>query len=168
MSQAEPATRAPASTAAIGWADDGMLEVLTFDLGGQTVAVEAAIVREIVDLLPETTVPGAPAMVASVCNFRGRVVPLADLRLAFGMEPGVATADSRIVVIEIEHAGEPLLVGLKTDRVHEVASFAEAMAEEPPAIGLRWRREHLRGLVRHQGDIVILPDLGAIFATILS
>lgn len=166
MSPAEPATCAPAP-AAIGWTDDGMLEVLTFDLGGQTVAVEAAIVREIVDLLPETTVPGAPAMIASVCNFRGRVVPLADLRLAFGMEAAAATADSRIVVIEIEDGDEALLIGLKTDRVHEVASFAEAMAEEPPAIGLRWRRDHIRGLIRHGGDIVILPDLQAIFATVL-
>ncbi len=87
------------------------VEVLTFDLNGETFALEAVIVQEILDLLPETAVPGSQPFVASVINFRGKVIPLADLRLAFGMEATEATIDSRIIVIELDLQGEQTLVG---------------------------------------------------------
>ena len=42
------------------------VEVLTFDMNGETFALEAVIVQEILDLLPETAVPGSQPFVASV------------------------------------------------------------------------------------------------------
>lgn len=149
---------------AIPWTDDGQLEVLVFDLGGQSFALEAVLVREILDMMPETTVPGAPPLVAHVLNFRGRIIPLADLRLAFGMPVTGATLDSRIVVIELDLDGEATLIGLRTDKVHEVATFHANTSEDAPVVGLRWRRDLVRALIRHEGDdIVVLPDLEAIF-----
>ncbi|WP_168846342.1 chemotaxis protein CheW [Sphingomonas sp. S2M10] len=151
--------------AAVPWDDAGRLEVLTFDLGEETFALEAVLVREILDLLPETRVPGAAPLVRSVVNFRGKIIPIADLRQAFAMEPAEATTlDSRIVVIEIPLAGEPLQIGIRTDKVHEVATLDQAAAEEPPAVGMRWRRQFVRTLVRREHGIVVLPDLHAIFA----
>ena len=80
------------------WDASGQLAVLTFDLDRETFAIEAVLVREILDLLPETAVPGASPLVGSVVNFRGRIIPIADLRLAFGMPRAEATVDSRIIV----------------------------------------------------------------------
>lgn len=155
------------ATGLVPWNSDDQLEVLVFDLGGQNFALEAVLVREILDMMPETRVPGAPTLVGNVVNFRGRIIPLADLHLAFGMEVPAATKDSRIVVIEIELDGEPTIVGLRTDKVHEVATFAAATSEGAPVVGLRWKREHVRALVRHaDNDIVVLPDLAAIFQSI--
>ncbi|MEJ8631207.1 chemotaxis protein CheW [Sphingomonas sp. I4] len=62
------------------WTPGQGLEVLTFGLGHETFALEAGIVREILDMMPITTVPGADPMAGAVINFRGRIVPLADLR----------------------------------------------------------------------------------------
>lgn len=152
----------------IVWDERGELEVLTFDIGTETFALEATLVREILDLLPETYVPGAPPLVSHVVNFRGRIVPVADLRLAFGMEATDVTANSRIVVIELPLDGEPTLLGLRTDHVHEVATFSAASSEEAPIVGVRWQREHVRRLVRWRDDLVVLPDLHAIFAPALS
>lgn len=149
-------------TDAVAWNAQGELEVLIFDLGGETFALEAVQVQEIIDLLPETAIPGAPALVGHVINFRGRIVPVADFRLAFGMERVAAGPDSRIVVIDLPLDGEPTLIGLRTDRVHEVATFAQALAEEVPAVGIRWQKQHMRSLVRWRGDLVVLPDLQAI------
>jgi purine-binding chemotaxis protein CheW len=145
------------------WDATGGLEVLTFDLGSETFALEAVLVREILDLLPETAVPGALALVGSVVNFRGKIIPIADLRLAFGMPAAEATVDSRIVVIEMDAHGEPIQLGIRTDKVHEVATLREADAEEPPAVGMRWRREYVRELVRREVGVIVLPDLAAIF-----
>lgn len=139
------------------------LEVLTFGMGGETFALDAVLVREILDMVPCTQVPGADALVGHVINFRGRVIPLADLRPAFGMEQAQVTADSRIIVIELPIGDEPTLIGLTTDSVEEVATFDTAACEEPPAIGMRWPREHVRSLVRRDNGIVVLPDLDVLF-----
>jgi purine-binding chemotaxis protein CheW len=140
------------------------LQVLTFDLHGETFALEAGLVREVLDLLPETAVPGAAPFVNAVINFRGRVIPLADLRLAFDLERGDPTIDSRIVVIEYDIDGDPCLVGLRADKVHEVTSIELADTEESPRVGLRWRTDFIRCLARRDGDLIVIPDLGQIFA----
>jgi purine-binding chemotaxis protein CheW len=140
------------------------LQVLTFDLHGETFALEAGLVREVLDLLPETAVPGAAPFVNAVINFRGRVIPLADLRLAFDLERGQPTIDSRIVVIEYDIDGDPCLVGLRADKVHEVTSIELADTEESPRVGLRWRADFIRCLARRDGDLIVVPDLGQIFA----
>ncbi|MHA6718106.1 chemotaxis protein CheW [Sphingomonas sp. RS6] len=146
------------------WDAHGNLEVLTFDLGEETFALEAMLVREILDLLPETSVPGAAPLVRSVVNFRGKIIPIADLRMAFAMPQTEPTVDSRIVVIEIELGGEPTQIGIHTDKVHEVTTLNQTASEDPPAVGMRWRREFVRELVRRPTGIVVLPDLFAIFA----
>lgn len=143
---------------------DDEMEVLTFNLNGETFAIEAIRVQEILDLLPETSVPGASRFAATVINFRGRVIPLADLRLAFGMEAAEATIDSRVVVIELDLMGETTLIGLRTDKVNEVTTLAHSASEPPPSVGMRWRPDYIDGLFKREGEFIIQPNLQAIFA----
>lgn len=149
------------------WDADGTLEVLTFDLQEETFALEAVLVREILDLLPETLVPGADPLVGSVVNFRGKIIPIADLRVAFGMPIAEATVDSRIVVIEIVGVSGTIQLGIRTDKVHEVATLRQNASEAAPAVGMRWRREFVRELVRTAEGVIVLPRLSAIFSNIL-
>ncbi|NBC35412.1 chemotaxis protein CheW [Novosphingobium sp. FSY-8] len=151
----------------INWAEDGTLEALTFDIGGETFALEATLVREILDPLPVTHVPGSEPLVGAVVNFRGRVIPLADLRMAFGMAHTPPGPDARIVVIEINLDDEPVLIGLSTDRVNEVTSLSRQDAEPPPELGLSWPRENVRTMVRRAGDVLLVPDLVRIFGRCL-
>jgi purine-binding chemotaxis protein CheW len=145
--------------------DAEAMQVLTFDVHGETFALDAGLVREVLDISPETAVPGAAPFVDAVINFRGRVIPLADLRLAFGLERGETTIDSRVVVIEHDLAGEPTLIGLRADKVHEVTTIAAADTEEAPRVGLSWRPDFIRRLARRDGDVIVIPDLDQIFAT---
>ena len=154
-------------TSSLPWTAQGDLEVLSFGVGGETFAIEAVLVQEILDLMPETAVPGADPLVSHVINFRGRVIPLADLRRPFDMEPAATGRDNRIVVIERPIGGTVELIGLRADRVNEVTTLSSIDCEAAPAIGMRWRRDHIRGLIQHGGEIVVLPDLDAIFATVL-
>jgi len=147
------------------WSEGEELEVLTFDIAGETFALEAVRVREILDLLPETVVPGAKAFVGSVLNFRGRVIPLADIRLAFGMEATKQTIDSRIIVIEFDIEGEATLIGIRTDKVNEVTTLAKTSSELPPSVGMKWRPDFISCLVKRGNDFIILPNLQAIFST---
>lgn len=145
--------------------ETGALQVLTFDLDGETFALEAGLVREVLDVAAETRVPGSAPFVDAVINFRGRVIPLADLRLAFGLARAKTTLDSRIVVIEHELGGDPTLIGLRADKVHEVTTIALADTEEVPRVGLRWRSDFIGCLAKRDGDLIVMPDLGQIFMT---
>lgn len=147
------------------WDADGELEVLTFNIAGETFAIEAVKVQEILDLLPETAVPGAKPFVASVINFRGKVIPLADIRLAFGMEATEKTIDSRIVVIELALDTESTLIGIRTDKVYEVTTLSRKASEPPPSVGMRWRADFIHCLIKRDNQFLILPNLSAIFTS---
>jgi purine-binding chemotaxis protein CheW len=140
------------------------LEVLTFDLSGEVFALEAILVREVLDQCPETQVPGASGFVDAVINFRGRIVPLADLRMAFGLTRAAVSLDSRIIVIEFEIEEEAMLIGLRADKVFEVTTIADRVTEAAPRLGTRWPPEFIRCLAKRHDDIIVLPNLASIFA----
>ena len=144
--------------------DGEALTVLPLELQGELFAIEAAQVREILDLVAVTDVPGADPAVHGLINVRGRVVPLADLRLKFGMEQRAATIDTRIVVIEITIDGDPTAVGIRADKVYEVTELAATALEETPRVGLRWRPEFIRCFGKRGGDFIAVLDIGRIFA----
>lgn len=156
------ATRSDVSST---WNGQDEMSVLTFNLNGETFAIEAMTVQEILDLLPETRVPGAKAYLGGVINFRGKVIPLAGIRLAFGMEAGAASIDSRIIVVQLDIDGEPCLVGIRTDKVYEVTTISRAASEAPPSVGMRWRADFIDCLVKRNGEFVIVPNLKTIFAS---
>lgn len=147
----------------IAWGAGDQLEVLTFDMQGETFAIEASLVREILDRIPETPVPGSAPMVSSVVNFRGKVIPIADLHLPFGLTSAENTVDSRIIVIEFDMDSEACLVGLKADKVHEVTSLVQESTEAAPRVGMRWRQDFIRCLAKRGGDFIVVPDLEKIF-----
>ena len=147
------------------WGAQEDLSVLTFNLNGETFAIEATVVQEILDLLPETHVPGSKPFVSSVINFRGKVIPLADIRLAFGMDATETTIDSRIVVIKLDLDDEPTLVGIRTDKVNEVTTLPKVASEPPPSVGMRWRADYINCLVKRGGEFIIVPNLHAIFSS---
>ena len=147
----------------IVWDDDGQVKVLTFDLSGETFALEANMVCEILDILPETLVPGSAPIAGSVINFRGSVIPVADMRLAFGLDAKVITSDSRFIVIELDHDNEACVIGLKADKVHEVTTLDHRATEAAPRIGTRWRQDFIRCLAKRNGDLIVVPNLPRIF-----
>ena len=138
-------------------------EAVMLGLGGEVFALEAGIVREILDPVPVTEVPGARAFIRGVINVRGKVVPLADLRLCFGMAATPPTPDTRMVVVEIDLDGDPTTVGILADKVHEVTEIAAASTEEAPRIGMQWRPEFIRSIGKRKDDFVVIPNMERIF-----
>ena len=141
------------------------MTALTIRLEDELFAVEASRVREILDLVPITEVPSALAFVGGLINVRGRVVPLADLRVMFGMDRPEPDEDTRIVVMEVDIDGEPTVAGILADKVHDVTDIEAASIEEAPRVDMRWRPEFIRGIGKRNGGFIIIPDLGRIFET---
>jgi purine-binding chemotaxis protein CheW len=139
------------------------MKALTIGLNSEIFALPAESVREILDMVPVTEVPNARAFVGGVLNVRGKVVPLADLRVMFGMERTPPDTNTRIVVIEVDLEGEPALVGILADKVHDVTEIEGASVEDAPAVGMRWRAEFIRGIGKRGTDFIIIPDMARIF-----
>ena len=138
--------------------------ILTVRLGGEVFAIPAGIVREILNIGRVTPVPTAPAFVCNLINVRGRVVPLADLRLRFGMPAAEPTMDTRIVVLEVGIEGEPTTVAVLADKVYEVTQLDEVVSIDIPRIGSRWRPEFVAAIGRRNGQFVMVLDIDKVFA----
>jgi len=139
------------------------MQALTLGLQDEVFAIEATSVREILDMVPVTEVPNARPFVGGLINVRGRVVPLADLRVMFGMDRPPPGRDTRIVVIEIDLDGEATIAAILADRVHDVTDIEAASIEEAPKVGMRWHPEYVRGIAKRGEDFIIIPDMGRIF-----
>ena len=64
---------------------------VVFRLGGEGYALEVMRVQEVLDMQSLTEVPGGPKFLLGVINLRGHVVPVYDLRMPFGLAPGLRT-----------------------------------------------------------------------------
>jgi len=144
--------------------DGRTLEVLTLELQGEVFALEATQVYEILDQTQITEVPGSDPFLSGLVNVRGKVVPLADLRLKFDMPQTAATIDSRIVVIDVMIDGEPVTAGILADKVNEVTELTAAVLQETPKLGMKWRPEFIRCIGKHGSEFIAILDIDRIFA----
>jgi purine-binding chemotaxis protein CheW len=139
--------------------DENAMQVVMVGLGDEMFALDAGLVREIIDPVPATRVAGAREFLPSVINVRGNVIPLADLRNRFGMEIAANSEDTRFVVIEIKVGGDPVLVGVIADKVYEVTEISRANVQQTPRVGMHWRPEFISFITKWREEFVVVPNM---------
>jgi purine-binding chemotaxis protein CheW len=137
----------------------GAAQFVTLALGAEVFAVPVEVVREILDYAPPSALPEAPDYVLGLTDVRGRATPTIDLRRKLGLPPLEPTAQTRILVLDLPLQDRRLSVGLAADRVIEVTAFEAAEIEPAPDIGVCWRSAYIRGVVRRDGQFVVLFEL---------
>lgn len=105
---------------------------LTFRLAAEDYGIEILKVREIIGMMVITRLPQAPASIRGVLNLRGTVIPVLDLRIRFGLPAIEDSSRTCIIVVQIEHNGSPLNLGILVDEVSEVVSITDDQTEPPP------------------------------------
>jgi purine-binding chemotaxis protein CheW len=136
---------------------------LTFDLAGEQYGIGILKVKEIIGLTAITTVPRTPDYVKGVINLRGKVIPIADLRLKFGMERMPYTDRTSIIVVEIRGAKRTILMGVVVDSVSEVLNVKETDIEDTPSFGTQLDTAFILGMAKMGGSVKILLDIDRIF-----
>ncbi|MHB8810752.1 MAG: chemotaxis protein CheW [Desulfobulbaceae bacterium] len=137
---------------------------LTFRLERELLALEVARVREILDLCLITRVPRTPDYMRGVINLRGSVIPLIDLHRKFGLAAAESTIESRIVVLELNHEGTEVVVGVLTDSVHDVIEIDSEHIDSSPQMGARWRTDFVTGIGKYKDQFILLLDIDRVFA----
>jgi len=129
-------------------------QVVSFEIGAEEYAVDILEVQEINRMVEITRVPTAPSYVEGVINLRGKVIPIIDLRLRFGLPATDRTTESRIVVVDVNRN----VIGLIVDSVSEVLRIPNSLIEPPPN-GKGGGAEFHKGVGRMDNRLLILLDL---------
>jgi purine-binding chemotaxis protein CheW len=132
---------------------------LTFTLAGEEYGIGILKVKEIIGMITITPIPKTPPYIKGVINLRGKVIPVIELRLKFGIPPMEYTERTCIIVIEISKENGHVLIGILVDSVSEVLNIKGADIEDTPNFGTRLNTDFILGMAKTGGSIKILLDI---------
>lgn len=154
---------------------------LSFELDGNQYAIEVERVEVVLETVPITRVPQAATHLKGVINYRGAVIPVADLRSRFAMEAladegpraaelppadgGALSSGSSIIVLHVNYGGENIVMGVLADAVREVVDIDASHIEKAPGIGGRGGSELVAGVGEKNGHFVVILNIDAAFET---
>ena len=151
--------------AAASQADARAGKYLTFQLANEEFGIRVLKVREIMGLQEITAVPQTPAHVKGVINLRGKVVPVIDLRLKFGLDTAEYTQRTCIIVTQVQGESGSVLMGIIVDGVSEVLNLTAAEIEDTPDFGEEVAGQYLLGMAKVKGKVKILLDIDKVLST---
>ncbi|OQY51080.1 MAG: chemotaxis protein CheW [Desulfobacteraceae bacterium 4572_89] len=138
---------------------------LTFSLEKEEYGIGILKVKEIIGMMSITSVPRTPDFVKGVINLRGKVIPVMDLRLKFGMGEIPYTERTCIIVVEIDSDSETVLIGIVVDSVSEVLNIQENEIEETPTFGTRLDIDYILGMAKKDGGVKILLNIDKVLSS---
>lgn len=133
-------------------------QYLTFKLADELFGMELSQTREVIEYEGVTKVPLMPGFLNGVINLRGEVVPVIDLAIRLGRSPIEIKKRTCIIIVEHNHEGYDLTLGLLADAVSEVAEIDDSDIEDAPAFGAKIRAEFIQGIAKKNEEFVILLD----------
>jgi purine-binding chemotaxis protein CheW len=152
-------------TAAALKSDDRGGKYLVFELGREEFGIRVLKVREIMGIQDITAVPQTPPHVKGVINLRGKVIPVVDLRLKFGLPEQEYTPRTCIIVVQVPGEAGPMLTGIVVDGVAEVLNLAAADIEDTPDFGDGTATPYLLGMAKVKGKVKILLEIDRVLST---
>jgi len=138
---------------------------LTFTLSEEVYGLEILKVQEIIGMMNVTKMPRTPHFIRGVINLRGKVIPVMDLRLKFGMEAQDDTDLTCIIVVKVQSADDIITIGLIVDAVSEVVDIAGEQIEPPPSFGTSVDTTFLLGMGKIGEKVVMLLDVSRVLTS---
>jgi purine-binding chemotaxis protein CheW len=135
---------------------------LTFNLGTEEYGIQIGSIKEINGMMPITNVPQTDEYVKGVINLRGKVIPVIDLRLKFGMETIDYTERTCIIVVEVKGAKGTISIGLVVDAVSEVNNIKSEEIEDSPTFGTSLSNDYILGMAKKEDGVKILLDINRV------
>jgi purine-binding chemotaxis protein CheW len=131
---------------------------LSFHLDSEEYAIQVMKVREIVKLQHITAVPETPGELKGVINLRGKVIPVVDLRLRFGLPAKDYDQRTCIIVVELGRAASGPM-GVIVDEVNEVITLPDGDIQDTPDFGSGVGSRYLMGMAKVEDSVKILLDI---------
>ena len=149
----------------VAQADARAGKYLTFLLANEEFGIRVLKVREIMGLQDITAVPQTPPHIKGVINLRGKVVPVIDLRLKFGVPAAEYNQRTCIIVTQVRTDTAMVLMGIVVDGVSEVLNLTGAEIEDTPDFGEELSSGYLLGMAKVKGKVKILLDIDKVLSS---
>jgi purine-binding chemotaxis protein CheW len=133
--------------------------LLTFFIGDVTYGIEMHYITEIVGLQKVTEMPDMPAYVKGIINLRGKIIPVMDVRLRFGIDARAYNDRTCFIVIDI--TGIP--VGLIVDSVSEVMSVPAEEISDVPQTSTGRSNRYIKNIAKTSSGVVLILDCEKLF-----
>ena len=137
---------------------------LTFSMADEEYGIGILKIKEIIGMMPITPVPQTPESVKGVINLRGKVIPVVDLRVRFGLESVDYTDRTCIIVVEIKGTSGIVQIGIVVDSVSEVLNIGNQEVEDAPSFGTRLDTDYISGMAKMEGGVKILLDIDRVLS----
>lgn len=138
---------------------------LTFKLVDEEYGLEILKVREIIGLLPITSLPRTPFFVRGIINLRGKVIPVIDLRKKFELDTTEDTEQTCIIVVDVAGSSGSIQVGILVDSVSEVLDINGEDIEDAPMFGSSVDTAFILGMAKVKGSVKILLNIEKVLST---
>jgi len=128
---------------------------LTFSIGNEDYGIEIKYVNEIIGIYKITSIPEIPDFVKGVINLRGRVIPVIDVRMRFGIEYKEYNERSCTIIVELNN----ITIGLNVDEINEVMNIPSKDIDKPTSFGQDLKSSFVQGLGKVGEKVKIILDL---------
>lgn len=133
---------------------------MTFKLATEEYGLAILRVREIIGLMDITRVPKTKEFIRGVINLRGKVIPVVDLRLIFGMERTESTDQTVIIVVQWTQGATSTTMGILVDEVLEVMNIEADQIEPPPDLrSENGPSDFILGIGKAEKRVICLLDI---------
>lgn len=138
---------------------------LAFLLGEETYGMPLLKIKEIIGKVDVTHIPKSPSFMRGVANLRGKIIPIIDLKLKFGIGETEFLPRTCIIVVELMTEEGVQTSGLMVDEVSGVLDISEGYIEPVPNYSNSPAAEYLAGIGKVKDEIVTLLDVDKILAS---
>lgn len=136
-------------------------QLVTFRLGDDYFAADIYSVERVLRYQSPTPIPNVPEWVEGVIEYRGRIIPVIDLHLRFGLKAVSPKPESRILVFLVGTEW----IGAVVDAVLEVTSPTVEQLAPPPPLFRGLSAEFLRGIVRRNDRLIVFLEVARLLTT---
>jgi purine-binding chemotaxis protein CheW len=137
---------------------------LTFKLNTEEYGLEILKVQEIMKMVEVTKIPRTPDYVRGVINLRGKVIPVVDLRLKFGMDAKDTTVKTCVIVIQVKRNDNTVTMGIIVDEVSEVLDVLSEQIEPSPEFGATVNTDFILGMGKVGKRVITLLDVDRVLS----
>ncbi len=138
---------------------------LIFVIQDEHYAISISKVQEVIQYVPITPLHETTNFLKGVINLRGKIIPVLDMRLKFGLEEKEYTDRTVFIIIEVLSSEEVTSLGLIVDAVRDVIEINEDKIEKTPEVGFKFKNKYLYGITQIGDQMIMILNIDNILTT---
>jgi purine-binding chemotaxis protein CheW len=130
-------------------------QYVTFAIADELYGIDVARAQEVLNLTSITRVPNTMSFMKGVIDLRGKIVPLVDMRIRFGIPERIYDHNTVIIIADVRG----LICGLIVDSVCDVITMNLDEIQNTPHFASEIEKDSVTGIGRSGGKLVIVLDV---------